>query len=117
MGYDSFGLPAEQYAIQTGQHPAVTTEVVVFTLRDGRLHLESAWHEGQPFTPGLNLGALQQRRFQLGERCGSVVGTVARAHGFTSSADAPRIERTSAIGSTPGWRWKRLSSKRSRAAR
>jgi len=27
MGYDSFGLPAEQYAIQTGQHPAVTTQV------------------------------------------------------------------------------------------
>ena len=26
MGYDSFGLPAEQYAIQTGQHPATTTE-------------------------------------------------------------------------------------------
>ncbi len=26
MGYDSFGLPAEQYAIQTGQHPEVTTE-------------------------------------------------------------------------------------------
>lgn len=26
MGYDAFGLPAEQYAIQTGQHPAVTTE-------------------------------------------------------------------------------------------
>jgi leucyl-tRNA synthetase len=26
MGFDSFGLPAEQYAVQTGQHPAVTTE-------------------------------------------------------------------------------------------
>ena len=26
MGYDSFGLPAEQYAIQTGQHPAITTQ-------------------------------------------------------------------------------------------
>ena len=26
MGYDAFGLPAEQYAIQTGQHPAITTE-------------------------------------------------------------------------------------------
>ena len=26
MGYDSYGLPAEQYAIQTGQHPAITTE-------------------------------------------------------------------------------------------
>ncbi|MDG4950358.1 leucine--tRNA ligase [Weeksellaceae bacterium KMM 9724] len=26
MGYDSFGLPAEQYAIQTGQHPALTTQ-------------------------------------------------------------------------------------------
>ncbi len=26
MGYDAFGLPAEQYAIQTGQHPAITTD-------------------------------------------------------------------------------------------
>src|SRR3712207_8094538 len=26
MGYDAYGLPAEQYAIQTGQHPAKTTE-------------------------------------------------------------------------------------------
>jgi leucyl-tRNA synthetase len=26
MGFDSFGLPAEQYAVQTGQHPAITTE-------------------------------------------------------------------------------------------
>ena len=26
MGYDAFGLPAEQYAVQTGQHPRVTTE-------------------------------------------------------------------------------------------
>ena len=26
MGYDSFGLPAEQYALQTGQHPAITTK-------------------------------------------------------------------------------------------
>lgn len=29
MGYDAFGLPAEQYAIQTGQHPAVTTKANV----------------------------------------------------------------------------------------
>jgi leucyl-tRNA synthetase len=27
MGYDSFGLPAEQYAIQTGQHPELTTKI------------------------------------------------------------------------------------------
>ncbi|MBO4561784.1 MAG: class I tRNA ligase family protein, partial [Bacteroidaceae bacterium] len=26
MGYDAYGLPAEQYAIQTGQHPAITTD-------------------------------------------------------------------------------------------
>jgi leucyl-tRNA synthetase len=34
MGYDSFGLPAEQYAIQTGQHPAVTTERNIKTFRE-----------------------------------------------------------------------------------
>ncbi|WP_410222449.1 leucine--tRNA ligase [Pedobacter sp.] len=33
MGYDSFGLPAEQYAIQTGQHPAVTTKANIDTYR------------------------------------------------------------------------------------
>jgi leucyl-tRNA synthetase len=31
MGFDSFGLPAEQYAIQTGQHPAITTEENIAT--------------------------------------------------------------------------------------
>ena len=34
MGYDSFGLPAEQYAIQTGQHPAKTTEENIARYRD-----------------------------------------------------------------------------------
>ena len=34
MGYDSFGLPAEQYAIQTGQHPAITTEQNIARYRD-----------------------------------------------------------------------------------
>ncbi len=34
MGYDSFGLPAEQYAIQTGQHPARTTEVNIKRYRE-----------------------------------------------------------------------------------
>lgn len=33
QGYDSFGLPAEQYAIQTGQHPAVTTGANIKTYR------------------------------------------------------------------------------------
>ena len=33
QGYDSFGLPAEQYAIQTGQHPAKTTEANIKTYR------------------------------------------------------------------------------------
>jgi leucyl-tRNA synthetase len=33
MGYDSFGLPAEQYAIQTGQHPRITTENNIATYR------------------------------------------------------------------------------------
>lgn len=34
MGYDAFGLPAEQYAIQTGQHPEVTTEINIKRYRE-----------------------------------------------------------------------------------
>lgn len=34
MGYDSFGLPAEQYAIQTGQHPAITTKTNINRYRE-----------------------------------------------------------------------------------
>ncbi|MDG1822237.1 MAG: leucine--tRNA ligase [Flavobacteriaceae bacterium] len=34
QGYDSFGLPAEQYAIQTGQHPAITTETNINRYRE-----------------------------------------------------------------------------------
>ena len=33
LGYDAFGLPAEQYAVQTGQHPRVTTEANIATMR------------------------------------------------------------------------------------
>lgn len=34
MGFDSFGLPAEQYAIETGQHPAITTEKNIANFKD-----------------------------------------------------------------------------------
>ena len=34
MGYDAFGLPAEQYAIQTGQHPEITTEKNIARYRE-----------------------------------------------------------------------------------
>jgi len=34
MGFDAFGLPAEQYAIQTGQHPAITTEANIARYRE-----------------------------------------------------------------------------------
>ncbi|WP_425956615.1 leucine--tRNA ligase [Xylanimonas sp. McL0601] len=33
LGYDAFGLPAEQYAVQTGQHPRVTTEANIATMK------------------------------------------------------------------------------------
>lgn len=41
LGFDAFGLPAEQYAIETGQHPRVTTEAAmeIFTRQLGRLGL------------------------------------------------------------------------------
>jgi leucyl-tRNA synthetase len=34
MGFDSFGLPAEQYALETGQHPAITTEKNIATFKE-----------------------------------------------------------------------------------
>ncbi|TVQ30537.1 MAG: leucine--tRNA ligase [Phycisphaeraceae bacterium] len=34
MGYDAFGLPAEQYAVQTGQHPRITTEQNIARMRE-----------------------------------------------------------------------------------
>ena len=34
MGYDAYGLPAEQYAIQTGQHPVITTEQNILRYRE-----------------------------------------------------------------------------------
>ena len=33
MGYDAFGLPAEQYAVQTGQHPRISTEANIANMR------------------------------------------------------------------------------------
>ena len=33
LGFDAFGLPAEQYAVQTGQHPRITTEQNIATMR------------------------------------------------------------------------------------
>lgn len=45
MGFDSFGLPAEQYAIQTGQHPAITTQqnIATFTRQLKSLGFSYDW--------------------------------------------------------------------------
>ena len=45
MGFDSFGLPAEQYAIKTGQHPKVTTEKNIVRFKDqlNKLGLSYDW--------------------------------------------------------------------------
>lgn len=45
MGFDAFGLPAEQYAVQTGQHPAITTEKNITKYKEqlGRLGFSFDW--------------------------------------------------------------------------
>ncbi len=45
MGFDSFGLPAEQYAIETGQHPAITTAQNIKTFKSqlGKLGFDYDW--------------------------------------------------------------------------
>ncbi|MDR1426486.1 MAG: leucine--tRNA ligase [Bifidobacteriaceae bacterium] len=49
MGYDAFGLPAEQYAVQTGQHPRVTTEQNIATMRSQLRRLGLAHDERRTF--------------------------------------------------------------------
>lgn len=46
MGFDAFGLPAEQYAIETGQHPAITTEnnIATFIGQLKRLGFDYDWN-------------------------------------------------------------------------
>ncbi|MDR1634852.1 MAG: leucine--tRNA ligase [Bifidobacteriaceae bacterium] len=46
LGYDAFGLPAEQYALQTGQHPGVTTEANIATMR-GQLRRLGLAHDSR----------------------------------------------------------------------
>jgi len=46
MGYDAFGLPAEQFAIQTGQHPRITTERNIETMR-GQMRRLGLGHDPQ----------------------------------------------------------------------
>lgn len=45
MGFDSFGLPAEQYAIETGQHPAITTKKNIETFKNqlGKIGFDYDW--------------------------------------------------------------------------
>ena len=49
LGYDAFGLPAEQYAVQTGQHPRTTTEQNIATMRAQLLRLGLAHDERRSF--------------------------------------------------------------------
>ena len=46
MGYDAFGLPAEQYAINTGQHPAITTKINIDAMR-GQLRRLGLGHDAR----------------------------------------------------------------------
>ncbi|MDR1151789.1 MAG: leucine--tRNA ligase [Bifidobacteriaceae bacterium] len=49
MGYDAFGLPAEQYAVQTGQHPRLTTEQNIAAMRSQLRRLGLAHDERRTF--------------------------------------------------------------------
>src|SRR5699024_7652447 len=50
LGYDSFGLPAEQYAVQTGQHPRVTTEENIANMRRQLTRLGLGHDESRTFS-------------------------------------------------------------------
>ena len=74
MGYDAFGLPAEQYAIQTGQHPAVTTEQNIARYREqlDKIGFSFDWDREARATPDTTSG-----RSGRSSRC-SPIGTTVR---------------------------------------
>jgi leucyl-tRNA synthetase len=49
MGFDAFGLPAEQYAVQTGQHPRVSVEAKIATMRGQLRRLGLGYDERRSF--------------------------------------------------------------------
>src|SRR3954462_8504737 len=51
MGYDAFGLPAEQYAVQTGQHPRITTEANIAAIKAQLRRLGVDHDECRSFAP------------------------------------------------------------------
>lgn len=65
MGYDAYGLPAEQYAIQTGQHPAITTENNINHYREqlDKIGFSFDWDRGAHVRPEvLSLDAMGIRK-------------------------------------------------------
>ena len=54
LGYDAFGLPAEQYAVQTGQHPRTTTEANIVTMRRQLRQLPACSSQTTPIQPGFS---------------------------------------------------------------
>ena len=58
MGYDAYGLPAEQYAIQTGQHPAITTVNNINRYREQLDKIGLSFVRLEPRNPHLRSGIL-----------------------------------------------------------
>ena len=87
MGYDAFGLPAEQYAVQTGQHPRVTTEANIANMRRQlrRLGMSHEARRSVATTDSDFVGWTQWIFLQIynswydAEAPGRVAGTVGRA--------------------------------------
>ena len=59
MGFDAFGLPAEQYAVQTGQHPRVTTEanITAIAAQLRRLSPQLRVRDGTRYFASVNVGS------------------------------------------------------------
>ena len=56
MGYDAYGLPAEQYAIQTGQHPEVTISTVIVSSSTKSASLSTGTARFVPATLSITIG-------------------------------------------------------------
>ena len=97
MGFDAFGLPAEQYAVQTGTHPRTTTEANIASYR-GQLRRLGLAHDTRRSVATTDVGVLPVDAVDLPE---DLTPGTTRSRAARARSPSWRPSSTPARGPTP----------------